>query len=76
VVDGQGYWWWMREYLILNKGRRPHLISFLRVQGGLFTGVKWQNSPSYHILLNDVDSITMENFEIWVDAYQQNRLHQ
>jgi hypothetical protein len=46
------------------------------VQGGLFTGVKWQNSPSYHILLNDVDSITMENFEIWVDAYQQNRLHQ
>ena len=27
VVDGQGYWWWMREYALLNNGRRPHLLS-------------------------------------------------
>jgi polygalacturonase len=28
TVDGQGYWWWMREYIMANKGRRPHLILF------------------------------------------------
>lgn len=26
TVDGGGYWWWMREYVQLNKGTRPRLI--------------------------------------------------
>lgn len=41
VVDGQGYWWWMREYLILNKGRRPRLVNMYRVRNCHFEGVKW-----------------------------------
>jgi polygalacturonase len=74
VVDGQGYWWWMREYLLLNKGKRPHLLQMVRVQNGYFTGVKWQNSPSYHLLLNDVDTFVLENFEVYVDVYEQRKL--
>jgi hypothetical protein len=25
-IDGQGYWWWMREYVIKNHAGRPHLL--------------------------------------------------
>lgn len=64
----------MREYVMLNKGRRPYLVSMNRVQNGRFEGVKWQNSPSYHLSLVDIDNFTLENFEIWVDAYQQTQL--
>lgn len=64
----------MREYLILNNGRRPHLLAVQRSTRFHLTGVKWQNSPSYHLLLHDVDSFLLENFEIWVDAFQQQKL--
>ena len=75
-MDGHGYWWWMREYLILNKGTRPHLLAIQRVRNIRIEGVKWQNSPSYHIKLDDVDQVVMQNFEIWVNAFEQHRLHQ
>ena len=74
LVDGQGYWWWMREYLILNKGRRPYLVVMNRVKGAYFSGVKWQNSPSYHLKFDDVEDFVLENFEIYVDAFQQQKL--
>lgn len=76
MVDGQGYWWWMREYVILNKGRRPRLVVLTRVRYGYFEGIKWQNSPSYHIVLQDVDSFLLNHFEIYVDAFQQKKLQQ
>lgn len=66
----------MREYLILNKGTRPHLLALLRVRNIHMEGVKWQNSPSYHIKMDDVDQAVLQNFEIWVNAYEQHRLHQ
>lgn len=32
TIDGQGYAWWMREYLVLNYGNRPHLLRMDRVR--------------------------------------------
>jgi hypothetical protein len=31
TIDGQGYAWWMREYLVLNYGNRPHMLRMDRV---------------------------------------------
>jgi polygalacturonase len=59
LVDGGGYWWWMREYVMLNKGRRPRLVQLNRVRNALFEGVKYQNSPSYHLSFNDVDNFLL-----------------
>jgi hypothetical protein len=30
-VEGKGYWWWMREYIVANKHGRPHLVKMERV---------------------------------------------
>lgn len=39
MVDGQGYWWWMREYAVKNHAGRPHLIRLERIQHALVEGV-------------------------------------
>ena len=31
TIEGQGYWWWMREYIVANEHGRPHMISMERV---------------------------------------------
>jgi len=41
VVDGQGYWWWMREIAVLNNGKRPRLLQLSRVRNASFEYVKW-----------------------------------
>jgi polygalacturonase len=64
----------MREYVMLNKGRRPRLVQLNRVRNAIFEGVKYQNSPSYHLAFNDVDNFLLQNFEIYVDVYQQRQL--
>ena len=48
-IDGQGYMWWVREILTLNKAHRGHLISFNRVRNVDFSGIFVTNSPSFHI---------------------------
>jgi polygalacturonase len=78
VVDGQGFWWWMREYLAFfnlpgNKGARPHLVIMNRVKGAYFSGVKYQNSPSWHLRFDDVEDFLLENFEIYVNSFAEQR---
>ena len=45
VVDGQGYWWWRREYTLQNIFHRPHILKIQRSEHAYFTGIKWMNSP-------------------------------
>jgi polygalacturonase len=71
LVDGQGYNWWMRVLTKQNKGRRPILLNIEKSTNGYIGGIKWQNSPFYHINLDDVDRFLIENFEIYVDVYAQ-----
>jgi hypothetical protein len=40
-----------------------------RVTHGEITGVKWQNSPSFHFHLEDIDSFWIHDFEIYVDIW-------
>ncbi len=54
-VDGQGYWWWMREYIVANKFGRPHLVRMQRVRHAIIEGVKFTNSAMFHLNLNDID---------------------
>jgi len=49
VIDGNGFMWWQREYVSLNKHGRPHMLLAKRISGLEMTGVKWQNSPMFHL---------------------------
>ena len=75
-VDGQGYWWWMRDYLVLNYANRPHLLRMDRVRNARIEGINWVNSPMYHLFLIDIDSFYIADFEIMVDVYEQKMLAQ
>lgn len=74
TVDGQGYMWWVREYIGRNTHGRPSLVV---LDGGTnleFTGVRWINSPYYHLDIQDFDGAYFHDFEIYVDAYGQLEL--
>jgi hypothetical protein len=75
-VDGQGYWWWMREYAVLNYGNRPHLLRMDRVRNCRIEGIRWTNSPMYHMFLIDIDNFYIADFEIYVDVFEQKKLAQ
>jgi polygalacturonase len=73
-VDGQGFDWWMREYAVLNYGNRPHLLRMDRVRNARIEGIRWINSPMYHLFLIDIDNFYIADFEIYVDVYKQKSM--
>ncbi len=67
-VDGQGYMWWVREYIGQNHHGRPKLLRMDKSVKIEVTGVKWVNSPSFHIYARTTDTSHYHDFEIEVDA--------
>ena len=66
--------WWIREYLGTNHNGRPNILV---TEGGTnieITGVKWINSPMYHLEINDFDGGYFHDFEIFVDSWGQLEL--
>ena len=49
VIDGQGYMWWMREYLQKNIHGRPYLVVLENCTDVEWTGIKLMNSPTFHL---------------------------
>jgi len=66
----------MREYVQKNYGGRPHLLHMERVRNVRITGVRWINSPCFHLLLTDIDNFYIADFEIYVDVFEQKKLAQ
>ena len=67
-IDGQGYMWWVREFIGRNKNGRPRMIWIQRGRNLEFTGVRWTNSPHFHLWLKDIDNLYCHDFEIYVDT--------
>ena len=49
VIDGQGFMWWIREFISKNTYGRPLLVVFRDSQNIEWTGVKLMNGPYYHL---------------------------
>ena len=75
-IDGQGYMWWVREFIGMNKSGRPRMIWIQRGRNIEFTGVRWTNSPHFHLWLKDIDNLYCHDFEIYVDTKGQLELNQ
>lgn len=69
VLDGQGYMWWMREWLKLNKAHRPKLLVILTSSNIELSQILVTNSPSFHIVPKHCENVYMHDFEIYVDSW-------
>lgn len=79
TVDGQGYvWWWyvIANYLPFrqNPDIRSHMFRIWESSNILIEGIRMVNSPLYHISLEDVDTVEVRDFEIYVDVHRQKSL--
>mmetsp|Transcript_29439 Transcript_29439/g.44581 ORF Transcript_29439/g.44581 Transcript_29439/m.44581 type:complete len:280 (+) Transcript_29439:306-1145(+) len=70
-VEGGGYDWWVREYKKQNPNGRPHMLVMERVQTAEIEGVRFTNSPRWHLKLTDVDSVLVHDLEIFVSILKQ-----
>lgn len=67
TVDGQGYMWWVREFIQRNTHGRPKLMEFHQGRNLHFSGIRWIDSPSFHFVFKDIDNLYMHDMEIHVD---------
>eukprot|EP00455_Lapot_gusevi_P002948 TRINITY_DN1121_c0_g1_i1.p1 TRINITY_DN1121_c0_g1~~TRINITY_DN1121_c0_g1_i1.p1 ORF type:complete len:447 (+),score=79.76 TRINITY_DN1121_c0_g1_i1:43-1383(+) len=73
TIQGNGYsWWW--EVILKHHDHRPHLVYMSRCQHVLIQGWHLHNSPAYHILIDDMLDVLIENIEVHVDVWGQSSL--
>lgn len=87
LIDGQGAVWWERIRAIWRaspnfatdgqarqqqKDDRPRLILVSHSSNVRFEGVRIENSPSFHLVLNDADHVTIDRVRITAPAHAPN----
>lgn len=87
LVDGQGQVWWERiravwrsipDYATNGQARqqqkddRPRLIWVNKSKNVLFEGVRFENSPSFHLVINNSDQVTIDRVRITAPAHAPN----
>jgi polygalacturonase len=68
VMDGQGLKWWRMAYTGKDKGFRPKLMRFRTTVDILIYGVTFLNSPSFHVIFEDVLNVEIHDIEIFVNS--------
>ena len=76
VIDGQGYMWWIREYLQKNVNGRPNLVIINESSNVEWSGIRLINSPQFHLSMRNVDQGYFHDFEIHADVRRQKELGQ
>lgn len=71
TVDGQGYMWWIREYLQTNPlhMKRPRLFNGYNLVDFEMSGIYVTNSPRFYIRCNDCDTVYIHDIEIYTDIF-------
>lgn len=87
LVDGQGQVWWERiravwrsipDYATNGQARqqqkddRPRLVWVNKSKNVLFEGLRFENSPSFHLVINNTDFVTINKVRITAPAHGPN----
>jgi polygalacturonase len=79
TIDGQGNPWWVAFLKIKNKqpnaprlGRRPHLVALNHCTRVLVKGVTLTNSPSFHLVPDRCQDVTIEQVKFKAPAKSPN----
>jgi hypothetical protein len=67
VIDGQGFMWWVREFISKNIYGRPLLVQLHECHNVEWTGIKLMNGPYYHLNAH-VHGAWFHDFVIEVDV--------
>ena len=73
-VDGQGYMWWIREYIQRNPYGRPKLLMINHATNIEVVGIRWLNAAYYNLHIVDVVGLYCHDFEIQTDYKGQLEL--
>ena len=71
MIDGQGYMWWVREYIQTNppQMKRPRMFNGYNLKNFEMSGIYAINSPRFFFRFNDCDGIYIHDIEIYTDTY-------
>lgn len=87
LVDGQGQVWWERiravwrsipDYATNGQARqqqkddRPRLVWVNKSSNVRFEGLRFENSPSFHLVINNSDHVTIDHVRITAPAHAPN----
>ncbi len=67
AIEGQGYWWWVFEFLNENQYERPHMLLIEVCSGIVFEKIALRNSPRFHFKMQDVENVEIRDMEIFAD---------
>lgn len=73
IIEGQGYTWWWRV-ILTAQDNRPHLLCMWRCVNTTISGWTLRNSPQYHMLLDDMSNLIVEDITIFVDVEGQREI--
>jgi galacturan 1,4-alpha-galacturonidase len=79
TINGQGYyWWWWAISCALPHAKhndtRGSMLYWEQSENITIDNLSFINSPRFHIFLNDVNNVTIQNFNIYVDVDKQKKL--
>ena len=76
TIEGQGFKWWVREFLGKNEYQRPYMVYFHLSRFVEVNDLLIRNAPYYHVVFDDCEFVSMQDAEIFVDIWGQLSLHQ
>lgn len=74
LINGQGVPWWNKYIISTQHPKRPKLLLVTESKNILIENITLLNSPSFHILLDDVVDVEVRFVHIQVDCNEQKRL--
>jgi polygalacturonase len=72
TIDGQGEPWWTKFESKVEMPGRPRLIYLSRTDRVLVTGLHIQNAPTFHLVLNNTNDVTVNGVTITADGESPN----
>jgi Glycosyl hydrolases family 28 len=79
-IDGSGYIWWFQSLLFalkmskLKSDSRPKLMSFTKSSNLEILNMKLLNSPFFHLNLDDVANVLVQNLTVKVSLYPSHSI--
>lgn len=72
IIDGNGKIWWEKFIQSGKKLTRPRLIYIKRSKNLNFDGITLQNSPSFHLVPQDCENVTISNLKFYAPDESPN----
>jgi polygalacturonase len=74
TIDGQGYNWWLQEFLVKLPYNRPHLILISASRDILVENIHLRNSPCFHLKVSEAANVVIRYITIKVDVWKQKQI--